>query len=283
MESDTVKDYRKKVHEASEFLKKGMDSPCSTALLTGTGLGDITRSMDISFTHDYHHIPHFPVSTVESHTGCLVFGALSGSRMIAMQGRFHLYEGYSPAEVTFPIRVMQTLGVKRIILLNAAGGLNPRFRAGDIMIISDHINLTGVNPLTGPNDERWGIRFPDMIRAYDPDLSALAETAGKESGIVLQKGVYAGLTGPSLETPAETRFLKTIGADAVGFSTVQETIAAVHGGMKVLGLSTITNINNPDHPEPTTVEAVISVATTAVPKIEAIIKGLMVKLGRFEG
>jgi len=180
--------------------------------------------------------------------------------------------------VTFPIRVMQALGVKALILSNAAGGLNPEFTAGDIMTIVDHINLTGSNPLIGPNEERWGIRFPDMIEAYDKKLVELAETAGSDEGIPLQKGVYAGLKGPSLETRAEVRFLRTIGADAVGFSTVQEVIAAVHAGINVLGLSTITNINDPDNPTPATVEEVIAVAKEAAPRLEAVIKNVILKL-----
>ena len=196
---------------------------------------------------------------------------------MAMQGRFHLYEGYSPLEVTFPIRVMQELGVKVLILSNAAGGLNPEFAAGDIMIITDHINLTGSNPLMGPNEDSWGIRFPDMIEAYDKELLELAEIAGRNEGIPLQKGVYVGLTGPSLETRAEVRFLRTIGADAVGFSTVQEVIAAVHAGIKVLGLSTITNMHDPDNPTPATVEAVIAVAKEAAPRLEAVIKNVVGK------
>jgi purine-nucleoside phosphorylase len=180
--------------------------------------------------------------------------------------------------VTFPIRVMQELGVKVLILSNAAGGLNPKFTAGDIMIIIDHINLTGSNPLIGPNEDSWGIRFPDMIEAYDKELVELAETAGRDEGIQLQKGVYVGLKGPSLETRAEVRFLRTIGADAVGFSTIQEVIAAVHAEIKVLGLSTITNINDPDNPIPTTVDKVIAVAKEAAPRLEAIIKNVILKL-----
>jgi purine-nucleoside phosphorylase len=198
---------------------------------------------------------------------------------MVMQGRFHLYEGYSPLEVTFPIRVMQELGVKVLILSNAAGGLNPKLSVGDIMIINDHINLTGSNPLIGTNEESWGIRFPDMIEAYDKELGKLAETAGRDEGIPLQKGVYVGLKGPSLETRAEVRFLRTIGADVVGFSTIHEVIAAVHAGIKVLGLSTITNIHDPDNPTQTTVDMVIAVADETAPKLESVIKNLIVKIG----
>jgi purine-nucleoside phosphorylase len=194
-----------------------------------------------------------------------------------MQGRFHLYEGYTPLEVTFPIRVMQQLGVKILIVSNAAGGLNPEFNPGDIMLITDHINLTGTNPLIGPNVDSWGIRFPDMTRAYDKTLIAAAERVAKAAGKSLQKGVYAGLTGPSLETPSEVKFLQTIGAEAVGFSTVQEVIAAVHSGMRVLGLSTITNVHNPDDPVPAAVEDIIEVARGATPLLETIMKGVTEK------
>ncbi|MDH3879772.1 MAG: purine-nucleoside phosphorylase, partial [Desulfobacterales bacterium] len=203
---------------------------------------------------------------------------LNGCPVIAMQGRFHLYEGYHPLEVTFPIRVMQQLGVRILILSNAAGGLNPKFMPGDIMLIADHINLTGTNPLIGPNEDRWGIRFPDMSRAYDKTLIAAAERIAKKAGEHLQKGIYVGLTGPSLETPSEVKFLQTIGAEAVGFSTVQEVIAAVHSGMRVLGLSTITNVHNPDDPVPATVEEIIEVAKGATPLLEMIIIGVIKKI-----
>ncbi|MEA3436211.1 MAG: purine-nucleoside phosphorylase [Thermodesulfobacteriota bacterium] len=259
------------VNEAAEFIKNRTEKNPEIALVTGTGLGETAQSLTTVASFEYNEIPHFPVSTVESHLGKLLVGDMHGKRIIAMQGRFHLYEGYSPLEVTFPIRVMQRLGVKILILSNAAGGLNPEFKPGNIMIIKDHINLTGSNPIMGQNEESWGIRFPDMSEAYDKSLAALAEKAGSDAGIDLQKGVYAGLMGPSLETPAEVRFLKTIGTDAVGFSTVQEVITAVHAKMKVLGLSTITNINNPDRPVPATVDEIIQVAHKAVPDLEKII------------
>jgi purine-nucleoside phosphorylase len=194
---------------------------------------------------------------------------------MAMQGRFHLYEGYSPAEVTFPIRVMQALGVRRLIVTNAAGGLNPAFRPGDMMLITDHINLPGENPLTGPNVDLWGLRFPDMSQAYDRKLIALAEKAAKTAGIPIRKGVYVGLKGPSMETPAETRFLKSAGAEAVGFSTVHEVIAAVHGGMQVLGISIITNVNDPDRPVPAALEDIIAIARRATPSLEKLLEGIM--------
>ena len=270
-----MKNYKHKAVETSEFLKKHIKKQPQVGLITGTGLGESSKFFDISISFEYDDIPHFATSTVESHYGRLLFGEIRDKQIMAMQGRFHLYEGYSPLEVTFPIRVMQELGVKTLVLSNAAGGLNPEFNVGDIMIISDHINLTGSNPLIGPNEKDWGIRFPDMNAAYDKGLMDLAKKAGKDEGIRLQKGVFVGLKGPSLETPAEVRFLRSIGADAVAFSIIQEVIAAIHAGIKVLGLSTITNVHDPDRPLPATVEEIIAVAQQAAPKLEAIIKNVI--------
>jgi len=273
-----MKNDKDKAVETARFLKSYIKKSPKIGLMAGTGLGTSTEFLDISVSFEYEDIPHFPTSTVESHYGRLLFGDMFGEQIMAMQGRFHLYEGYSPLEVTFPIRVMQELGVKVLILSNAAGGLNPKFTAGDIMIIVDHINLTGSNPLIGPNEESWGIRFPDMIQAYDQELVEFAETAGRDEGIQLHKGIYVGLKGPSLETRAEVRFLRTIGADAVGFSTVQEVIAAIHAGIKVLGLSTITNINDPDNPTPAIVEEIIAVAEKTAPTLEAIMTHVIQKM-----
>jgi len=273
-----MSNYRHHVLETVEFLKVRTEETPEIGLMTGTGLAECADSMMLSASFEYEDIPHFPTSTVESHTGRLLFGNMSEKPVVVMQGRFHLYEGYSPLEITFPVRVMQELGVKTLILSNASGGLNPTFKAGDIMIIADHINLTGENPLVGANEDQWGLRFPDMIEAYDKTLATIAEKAGKDLGSTFQKGVYGGLKGPSLETPAEIRFLKTIGADAVGFSTIQEAIVAVHAGMKVLGLSTITNTHDPDNPEPATVEDIINMAKTAAPKLEAVIKMVIEKI-----
>ena len=260
--------------ETIAFIKSRIKGPPHIGLLTGTGLGESVESMTIDTAIRYQDIPHFPVSTVQTHIGRMLTGHLNGCPAVAMQGRFHLYEGYSPAEVTYPIRVMQQLGVKILILSNAAGGLNPKFSAGNIMLITDHINLTGTNPLVGPNEESWGPRFPDMSRAYDSALIAMAERIAAAAGAHLQKGTYVGLTGPSLETPSEVKFLQTIGAEAVGFSTVQEVIAAVHSGMRVLGLSTITNVHHPDNPVPATVEEIIEVAKSAISLLTTIINGV---------
>ncbi len=273
-----MKNYKHKAIEAASFLKTRIKKLSEIGILTGTGHGESAEALDIDASFEYKDIPHFPISTVESHLGRLVAGSMQGRQIIAMQGRLHLYEGYTPAEVTFPIRVMQELGVKNLILSNASGGINPLFKAGDIMIIKDHINLTGSNPLIGPNEETWGIRFPDMTQAYDTKLASIAEKAGKGAGIPLQKGVYAGLTGPCLETPAEVRFLRAIGAEAVGFSTVHEVITAVHAGIKVLGLSTITNVHDPDKPVKSTIEEIIAVAKESSLKLTSIISNVIKNL-----
>lgn len=270
-----MSDYEKKVLRAAGFIQtKWNDSP-KIAIITGTGLGEIASSIRKPDSVSYQEIPGFPVSTVESHPGRLIWGKLGGKPVLILQGRFHLYEGYSPLEVSFPIRVLQMLKIKTLIISNAAGGLNPSFKAGDIMVIKDHINLTGENPLVGPNHDDWGIRFPDMRQVYDPGLAGKAMEAGAFSGVAVKQGIYAGLKGPSLETPSENRYLQRIGADAVGFSTIMEAIAAVHAQMRILGVSIITNINNPDRPEPTTMEAVIEVAGKSAKKLEAILSKIL--------
>lgn len=269
---------KKRLAETIDFIKSKLKHVPYIGLLTGTGLGESAESMAIDTIIDYKEIPHFPLSTVQTHIGRMLAGDMNGCSVIAMQGRFHLYEGYHPLEVTYPVRVMQQLGVKILILSNASGGLNPRFNAGDIMLITDHINLTGSNPLIGPNEDSWGVRFPDMSRAYNQALITMAESIAKANDVRLQKGIYAGLTGPSLETPAEVKFLQTIGAEAVGFSTVQEVIAAVHGNMRVLGLSTITNVHDPDDPIPATVEEIIEVAKSATHQLVKIMKGVAEKI-----
>jgi purine-nucleoside phosphorylase len=269
---------KEQLAETTDFIKNKIEQLPYMGLLTGTGLGESADSMAADVIIEYQNIPHFPLSTVQTHIGRLLAGSLKGCPIIAMQGRFHLYEGYRPLEVTYPIRLMQQLGVRILLLTNAAGGLNPGFRPGDIMLIKDHINLTGANPLIGPNDDSWGPRFLDMSRAYNRALITMAEKIAKPAGAHLKKGIYAGLCGPSLETPSEVKFLQTIGADAVGFSTVQEVIAAVHGGMRVLGLSTITNVHNPEDPVPASVEEIIEVAKGATPLLQAIITGIAEKI-----
>lgn len=263
---------------AAALIRKKTPAAPRVGLLTGTGLGSVIDAIDVDLAIRTRTIPCFPVSTVQSHEGRLVFGKMGGVEVLVLQGRVHLYEGYLPEQVVFSIRLMRALGVDTLILTNAAGGLDLSFQTGDIMVIRDHINLTGANPLVGPNEDRWGARFPDMVNAYDPALRRMAVVEGEKMGWRLHEGVYAGLRGPSLETPAENRFLRTIGADAVGFSTVLEVIAAVHAGMRVLALSIITNINDPDHPEAATLSAIISSANAAAPKVEAIVRSLVERL-----
>lgn len=271
-----------KLAETTQYLKSRLSNPPRLALMTGTGLGESAAFVNHPVSLPYAQIPHFPLSTVSSHAGRLVFGDVNGYPLMAMQGRFHLYEGYSPAEVTYPIRVMQALGVQTLVITNAAGGLNPDFSAGDIMVISDHLNLTGSNPLVGPNDDSWGDRFPDMSQTYDAELRVWARSLADRSGIDLRQGVYAGLLGPSLETPAEIRYLQRIGADAVGLSTVHEAIVAVHAGLRVLGLSIITNTHNPDHPEPATVEDIIAVASRSAPDLELLVRQIVEQINASE-
>lgn len=266
-----MKTLREKITEAASFVETYIKRPPDIGIILGTGLGGLSQKIQIDASIDYSKIPHLPVSTVQSHQGRLLIGRLSGKTVMAMQGRFHLYEGYTAQEVSSPVRVMRSLGIKTLIVSNAAGGINPLFATGDIMLIADHINLTGVNPLIGPNIDEWGPRFPDMSQTYDSHLIALAVDVSLKKGIRVRKGVYAGLRGPSLETPAETRFLKSIGADAVGFSTVCEVIAALHAGMRVLGISVITNINLPDQPVPASVDEIIAVAQKQAPVLELIV------------
>lgn len=269
-----------KVRETAVFLESKLDRPPVTGVITGTGLGEAVGPLDNALTMNYGEIPHFPASTVVGHSGRLMVGALAGHPVMVMQGRFHLYEGYAPGTVTFPIRVMQALGVRHLILSNAAGGMNTSFRQGDLMVIRDHINLTGENPLVGVNHDDWGPRFPEMTGAYDRSLVQISRRAADSLGIPLKSGVYAGLKGPSLETPAEIRYLKIIGADAVGFSTVMETIAAVHAGMRVLGLSTITNINDPDRPVPASLEEIVAAASRAAPMLNRLIGAVIAQIHR---
>jgi len=264
--------HRQKAIDTAKFILEKTGKRPRIAILTGTGLDEIVAFLNVTHAFEYEQLPHFSVSTVQTHLGRLLIGSHGSKEIMAFQGRFHLYEGYSSKEVVFPVRVMQETGIKVLIVSNASGGLNPLYTPGDIMVISDHINLTGENPLIGHHDERLGIRFPDMSFAYDRELLSLAKRIGAAGKCTVQMGVYAGLKGPSLETPAEVHFLRAIGADAVGFSTVQEVIAAVHASIQVLGLSIITNVHNPDNPEPSTVEKIISVAKTSAPKLQTILR-----------
>lgn len=266
---------RSRVLEAVDFINARICKPAVAGIVTGTGLGECAATIQVESSLAYAEIPGFPAATAESHPGRLLAGILQGRQVIILQGRLHLYEGYMPAEITFPVRVLQELGVRRLILTNAAGGLNPAFKPGDIMAIADHINLTGTSPLIGPHEDNWGERFPDMSAAYDRNLMDLAQTAARAQGFSLRQGVYAGLMGPSLETPAEVRFLKIIGADAVGFSTVQEAIAAVQARMRILGLSVITNVHDPDRPVAATAAEIIALAREAAPKLGTVIAAVV--------
>lgn len=277
-----MNNFKHKASETARYILEKSGKKPQIAILTGTGLKDSVSFLNVSHSFEYSQLPYFPVSTVQSHVGRLLVGNLGHKNIVAFQGRFHLYEGYSPKEVVFPIRVMQEMGVKILILTNASGGLNPGFTPGDIMAISDHINLTGESSLIGNNEDSWGIRFPDMSFAYDRALLTLAQKVGTTEKIAMQTGVYAGLKGPSLETPAEVRFLKTIGAEAVGFSTVQEVIAAVHGGIRVLGLSIVTNVHNPHNPAPSTVEEIIAIAEASAPKLNTVIKQVIEEIDERE-
>jgi purine-nucleoside phosphorylase len=233
--------YLQKIDEAAQAIERACGK-AEIAVVLGSGLGEYAEALTDAKSMDYHDIPHFPVSTVPGHKGRWYTGTLHGKRVCMMQGRFHAYEGYDLNDVTLPVRVMQKLGISKLIVTNAAGGVNLAFRAGDLMVITDFINLSGKNPLTGPNLDVFGPRFPDMSRALDRDLQALALATAAKMGISLQRGVYAWLNGPTFETPAEIRMTRTLGADAVGMSTVPEIIVARHGGMRVLGISCITNM-----------------------------------------
>jgi len=248
------------------------------AVILGTGLGGLADEIDVAKRLPYGEIPGFPLSTVESHAGRLLLGTLAGRRVAAMQGRFHHYEGYSLQQIAFPVRVLHALGAGVLVVSNACGGMHPLWHPGDLMLIADHINLLGDNPLVGPNDDRLGPRFPDMSEAYDGALRALARAVALERRIPLREGVYVAVTGPNLETRAEYRMLRALGADVVGMSTVPEVIAAVHLGMRVLGVSIITDLCLPDSLEPTTVERIIAVAREAEPRLTALIRGVLERL-----
>ncbi|NLI34634.1 MAG: purine-nucleoside phosphorylase [Deltaproteobacteria bacterium] len=270
-----MEDFKNQVREAAAHIGRGLDTQPEIGIILGTGLGGIAEALDETSDFLYETIPYFPVSTVVSHRGRLLCGNLSGKRIIAMQGRFHLYEGYSARQIAFPIRVMRELGVRLLILSNAAGGLNPLFRAGDLMLITDHINLTGHNPLLGPNVDEWGPRFPEMVEPYSRRLQEMAVRTALAEGILLHRGVFAGVLGPNLETAAETRFLRAIGADAVGMSTVTEVITAVHAGIEVLAISAVTNVNLPDCYQPASVEEIIATAESTGPKLVHLFRRIL--------
>lgn len=264
-----------KISQTADYIRSKVDNIPSVAIILGTGLGDLVDHISDKQFLPYSEIPNFPVSTVEGHSGNLIFGYLGSKRVMAMQGRFHFYEGYDMKEVTFPVRVMKALGVDTLFVSNAAGGMNKEFRVGDIMIITDHINLFPENPLRGRNDNRLGPRFPAMTEAYDHKLIALADEIAAEKGIRVMHGVYVGTQGPTFETPAEYEYFRIIGGDAVGMSTVPEVIVANHASMRVFGVSVITDLGGKDVTEVPTHEEVQKAAMVAQPKMTEIMKSLV--------
>lgn len=248
---------------------------CDIAIILGTGLGALGDAIDVDATIDYADIPGFPLSTVESHSGRLLIGTLGGRRVVAMQGRFHRYEGYSLQQVTFPVRVLRELGARTLVVSNACGGMRADWNAGDIMLLADHINLLGDSPLIGANDDTLGPRFPDMSEPYDESLRVIARAVAHEQAITLREGVYVAVAGPNLETRAEYRMLRTCGADVVGMSTVPEVIVAKHAGMRVLGFSMITDMCLPDSLEPATLDKILAVARAAEPNLTALVRGVI--------
>lgn len=272
-------EHQRQVEAAVAFLHQRIAEPPEVLIQLGTGLGDLAQAMEEPCTLAYEEIPHFPRSTVTSHAGNLVIGRLAGKRTAILQGRFHHYEGYSAREVAFPIRVLALLGVKTAIITNASGGLNPAFQPGTLMVFADHLNLLGDNPLRGPNIDAWGPRFPDLSTPYAPELRQLALDVAKRLGLEeTTSGTYVCIPGPSLETPAETRFLRMIGADAVGMSSVPEILVALHAGLRVLGLSVVANVNDPDNFQPILLEDIIAAARRAEPRLQQLILHILAEL-----
>jgi purine-nucleoside phosphorylase len=272
---------RDQYEEAARFIRSRTSQQAEVGLILGSGLNPLAEAVESADAIPYAEIPHFPKPTVEGHRGRLVVGRLGGVPVLIMQGRVHFYEGYSMQQVVFPVRVMQVMGIETVIVTNAAGGINPAFHAGELMLITDHINLigmTGSNPLFGPNDPTLGPRFPDMSQAYDPYLGRLAQEVAEEEDIPLRQGVYVGLAGPSFETPADIRFLRMIGADAVGMSTVPEVTVARHGGQRVLGISSIANVAATEPGQETSHEEVLAAGQQIVPRLVALVQGVLARL-----
>ena len=266
------------INEAAEYINLHTKIKPEIGIILGTGLGGLVKEIEVIDEIPYEHIPHFPVSTVESHKGKLIFGKLGGKSVVAMQGRFHYYEGYTMQEVTFPVRVMKILGIQRLFVSNASGGVNPDYQVGEIMIINDHINLMPAHPLIGKNIDELGPRFPDMSDPYDEDMIALAVQIAEENNIRVAQGVYLGLTGPTLETPAEYRYVRVIGADAVGMSTVPEVIVARHMEIPTFAISIITDLGVPGKIKKVSVQDVIEVASRQEPKMTLIMKELISRI-----
>lgn len=264
-----------KIKETVDFLQKKVNTQPEIGIILGTGLGGLVNVMEIEHSISYEEIPNFPVSTVEGHRGQLIFGTLSGKKIMAMQGRFHYYEGYSMQEITFPVRIMKFMGIQLLILSNASGGVNPGFEVGDIMIVEDHINLMKDNPLIGKNEQGIGVRFPDMSVAYDQELIQKALRIADRHGIKLQRGVYAAVSGPTFETPAEYKYIRAIGADAVGMSTVPEVIAARHMGLTCFAVSVISDLGVAGKIVEISHKHVIDAASSAEPQMTRVIRELI--------
>jgi len=263
------------IEEAVALIRGRFPTAPQVGIILGTGIGPLAEQIDVEASIDYEEIPHFLKSTATGHRGRLVCGRLAGVPVVAMEGRFHAYEGYAMAQITLPVRVMKALGCELLVVTNACGGMNPNYARGDIMLIDDHINMLGSNPLVGINDDRLGPRFPDMSRPYDPQLIDLALTIARREDFVAHKGVFVAVLGPNLETRAEYRFLRMIGADVVGMSTVPEVVVAVHCGLRVLGCSIVTDICLPDALEAVDVAEIIAAANDAEPKLRKIILGVL--------
>jgi purine-nucleoside phosphorylase len=272
----SIEDYRNKVDETVSFLKKKILRKPSIVIILGTGLGGLVDSINIDSILPYEQIPHFPRSTVEGHQGNLVLGKLQDKSVALLQGRFHFYEGYSTRELTFPLRTLSLLGAEILVVTNAAGGLNTAFSPGTIMVINDHLNFIGENPLRGENVDEWGPRFPDLSEPYDRKLIGMTKQCAENINLTnFTSGVYVAIPGPSLETPAETRFLRNAGADAVGMSSVPEVIVAKHAGMKVLGLSAVANVNDPDNFTPILLDDILKAAQEIEPALQKLIKQIV--------
>ncbi len=267
-----------KIKESAAYISSKTNVNPTIGIILGTGLGGLVKEINIIDTIPYEEIPNFPVSTVESHSGKLIFGELGGKKVVAMQGRFHYYEGYSLQQVTFPVRVMKLLGIERLFVSNASGGVNPDFEVGEIMIQDDHINLFPGNPLIGKNIDELGPRFPDMSEPYDPEMIELAKTIATENNIKVSVGTYAGLTGPTLETPAEYKYVRNVGADAVGMSTVPEVIVARHMEIPCFAISIITDLGVPGKIQKVSVQDVIAVASRQEPKMTLIMRELISRI-----
>jgi len=266
------------IRAAADYIKaRGVDNP-KIGIVLGTGLGNLALQIDAEHTIDYADIPNFPISTVESHSGKLIYGNLNGKKVLAMQGRFHYYEGYSGQEITFPIRVMKLLGIEKLLISNAAGTVNPSFKKGELMLIDDHINMLPDNPLRGKNFDEMGPRFPDMSQPYNREINDLLKVIAKEKGIMLHEGVYTPVAGPNLETRAEYRYLRTIGTDAVGMSTVPEVIVANHMSMPCVAISVLTDECNPDNLHPVSIADILEIAGRAEKDLTKLYEELVGRL-----